>query len=83
MIAIGVIILLFVCTRLIPEKKLSVKYAGYDLSTSQGAVSAEKTYSEYQAEHKNAANPSITIPIDIWQLNKTACIAIEKIILLP
>ena len=66
-IAVAAIALFFVCTRLIPEKNLSEKYDGYDLSTSQGAVSAGKTYSEYQAEHKNARNPQITIPVNIFQ----------------
>ena len=66
LIAIGVIILIFVVPRLIPEEDLSKKYDGYDLSTSQGAVSAGKTYTEYKAEHKNASNPDITVPVDIF-----------------
>ena len=66
LIAIAAIILLFVCTRLVPEKKLSEKYDGFDLTTSQGAVSAGKTYSEYQAEHKNANAPELTVPVNIF-----------------
>ena len=66
LIAIGVIILIFVVPRLIPEEDLSKKYDGYDLSTSKGAVSAGKTYTEYKAEHKNASNPDITVPVDIF-----------------
>ena len=66
LIAIGVIILIFVVPRLIPEEDLSKKYDGYDLSTSQGTVSAGKTYTEYKAEHKNASNPDITVPVDIF-----------------
>ena len=70
LIAIGVIILIFAVTRLIPEQDLSKKYAGYDLSTTQGAVSAGKTYAEYQTEHKNASSPNITVPIDIFALSR-------------
>ncbi len=67
LIVLGAFILFFVCTRLVPEKKLSVKYDGFDLSTSQGAVSAGKTYSEYQAEHNNARTPQITVPVNVLQ----------------
>ena len=66
LIAIGVIILIFVCTKLVPEKKLSEKYEGFDLSTSQGAVSAGKTYTEYQAEHKNAKTPNLQVAVDVF-----------------
>ena len=66
LIAVAAIIVIFVCTKLAPETNLSSKYEGFDLSTSQGAVSAGKTYSEYQAEHKNAKTPDISIPVDIF-----------------
>ena len=66
LIAVAVIILFFVCTRLVPEKKLSEKYEGFDLSTSQGAVSAGKTYAEYQAEHKNAKTPDLQVAVDVF-----------------
>ena len=66
LITVAVILFIYVCTRLIPEKKLSTKYEGYDLTTSQGAVSAGVTYSEYQAAHKNAITPEITVPVDIF-----------------
>ena len=66
LITIAVIVAFFVCIRLIPEKKLSEKYDGYDLSTSQSAVSAGKSYTEYKAEHKSAKNPGKTIPVDIF-----------------
>ena len=66
LIAIAAILFVFVCTRLVPEKNLSEKYQGFDLSTSQGAVSAGKSYSEYKNEHKNAENPDITVPVDIF-----------------
>ena len=66
LIAILVIILFFVCTKLVPEKKLSEKYQGFDLSTSQGAVSAGKTYAEYQDEHKNAKTPNLQVAVDVF-----------------
>ena len=66
LIAVAVIILFFVCTKLVPEKKLSEKYEGFDLSTSQGAVSAGKTYTEYQAEHKNAKTPNLQVAVDVF-----------------
>ena len=66
LIAIAAILFVFVCTRLVPEKNLSEKYEGFDLSTSQGAVSAGKSYSEYKNEHKNAETPDITVPVDIF-----------------
>lgn len=80
LIAIGVIILIFAVTRLIPEQDLSKKYAGYDLSTTQGAVSAGKTYAEYQTEHKNASSPNITVPIDIFtfEQEQSSGASIEK-----
>ena len=66
LIAVGVILFIFVCTRLIPEKKLSEKYEGYDLSTSQSAVSAGKSYTDYRAEHKSAKMPGITVQVPIF-----------------
>ncbi|MBP5602327.1 MAG: extracellular solute-binding protein [Treponema sp.] len=66
LIAVAAIILIFVCINLIPEKKLSDKYEGYDLTTSTSAVSAGKPYTEYLAEHSNAKNPDITVPVDIF-----------------
>ena len=66
LIAIGVIVVIFVGTRLIPEKQLSEKYEGYDLSTSTSAVSAGKSYSEYQADYSNAKNPGISVPVDVF-----------------
>ena len=66
LIAIGVIIIIFVSTKLIPEKKLSDKYEGYDLSTSQSAVSAGISYTEYLAAHKGAKTPDVTVPVDIF-----------------
>ena len=66
LIAVGVIVLFFVCTRLVPEKKLSTKYEGFDLSTSQGAVSAGVTYAEYQEGYKNAKTPNITVPVNVF-----------------
>ena len=65
-IAIAVIVAFFVCIKLIPEKKLSEKYEGYDLSTSTSAVSAGKSYIEYQTEHQNAKNPDKTVKVDIF-----------------
>lgn len=66
LIAIGVILVLFAVSRLVPEKKLSEKYEGYDLSTSTGAVSAGKSYMEYRDEHTNAKTPDINVPVDIF-----------------
>ena len=66
MIAIGVIVVIVAGTRLIPEKKLSEYYEGYDLSTLQSAVSAGTTYSEYLEMHKNAAAPNLTVAVDVF-----------------
>ena len=66
LIAVGVIVVIFVGTRLIPEKQLSEKYEGYDLSTSTSSVSAGKSYTEYQAEHQNAKAPDISVPVNIF-----------------
>lgn len=66
LIAIGVIVVIFAGTRLIPEKKLSEYYEGYDLSTLQSAVSAGTTYSEYLEMHKNAATPNHTVAVDVF-----------------
>jgi len=66
MIAIGVIVLIFVGTRLIPEKKLSEYYEGYDLSTLQSAVSAGVTYTDYLELHAGSSNPDVTVPVDIF-----------------
>ena len=66
LIAVAVIVAFFVVIRLIPEKKLSEKYEGYDLSTSTSSVSAGKSYTEYKAEHRNAKNPDVSVPVDIF-----------------
>ena len=65
-IAIAVIVAFFVCIKLIPEKQLSEKYEGYDLSTSTSAVSAGKSYTDYKAEHFNAKSPDLTVKVDIF-----------------
>ena len=64
-IGIAIIIALFAITSLIPEKDFHEKYEGYDLKTSVGVTSAAKSYSEYQMEHKNAKNPSVTVNVDV------------------
>ena len=66
MIVIGVIVVVWGIKKLIPEQDRSKKYNGYDLSTTQTAVSAGKTYAEYQNEHKNAVNPELEVPVDIF-----------------
>ena len=66
LIAIIVFAAIFAGTRLIPEKKLSEYYDGYDLSTLQSAVSAGTTYSEYLEIHQNAAYPDLSVPVDVF-----------------
>ena len=66
LITIGVIVVIFAGTRLIPEKQLSEYYEGFDLSTLQSAVSAGTTYSEYLEMHKNAVAPNYTVPVNVF-----------------
>ena len=66
LITIGVIVVIFAGTRLIPEKQLSEYYEGFDLSTLQSAVSAGTTYSEYLEMHKNAVDPNYTVPVNVF-----------------
>ena len=65
LIAIVVIVGIFVITNLIPEKGLSEKYEGYDLSTSQSAVSAGLSYSEYLTIQKSTKTPNKTVEVDV------------------
>ena len=66
MIILGVIVVIFAGTRLIPEKQLSEYYEGFDLSTLKSAVSAGTTYSEYLEMHKNAVAPNYTVPVNVF-----------------
>jgi len=80
LIGLAVIILVFVISGLIPEKKFSEKYDGFDLSTSVGAVSSTKTYTEYLNEHKNAKTPSVTVDVDVlnYDVAKSYGTKVEK-----
>ncbi len=65
LIVIGVLVLLFAVSRLVPEKTFKEKYEGYDLSSTVGAASSSKTYAEYLQEHEGAASPAVTVGIAV------------------
>lgn len=66
LIALAVILVFVVITKLLPEKDFHEKYDGVDLTASSGVVSSSKTYNDYLLEHKNAKSAKSGVDVDLF-----------------
>ncbi len=60
-----------------PAENFSEKYAGTDLTADVEGASVEGTYAKYQNAHKNAAEPSLTVDVDLFSYIEGTGIAVS------
>lgn len=61
-----------------PVETFEEKYAGVDLEADVAGVQREGTYAKYLAEHANAANPSVTVPVDLFSYTATEGVEVKE-----
>ena len=69
-IAVVVIVLFFVIRSFFPDKDLSAKYEGFDLSSLAGRESKTRTYVEYLEFYSNKKPANATVAVDIFAFDE-------------